>query len=285
MSDKNDKQEQESKDETQAPLAGERLAHARREQQITVLEIAKELHLDEYKVRALESNDFEVIGAPVFAKGHLKKYAQILKVDDATLMGEYYELTRAQAGQPPLSVRAKQRRAIAPGPWLAVIATVIIIATAYWWLAEREPVAEPAADAIVVGQIRPLPKEPPTTEPDEPAIETPSATLEEEPAVEVIPEVETPEPEPVIAAAADITDTRLSITYSGDSWTEISDAKGRRLFFDLGKAGRTVNLSGEAPFNVLFGDAANVSLKLNDAVFELPRADRRGTVRLTILSP
>jgi cytoskeleton protein RodZ len=285
VSDKNDKQEQESKDETQAPLAGERLAHARREQQITVLEIAKELHLDEYKVRALESNDFEVIGAPVFAKGHLKKYAQILKVDDATLMGEYYELTRAQAGQPPLSVRAKQRRAIAPGPWLAVIATVIIIATAYWWLAVREPVAEPAADAIVVGQIRPLPKEPPTTEPDVPAIETPSATLEEEPAVEVIPEVETPEPEPVIAAAADITDTRLSITYSGDSWTEISDAKGRRLFFDLGKAGRTVNLSGEAPFNVLFGDAANVSLKLNDAVFELPRADRRGTVRLTILSP
>jgi cytoskeleton protein RodZ len=285
VSDKNDKQEQESEDETQAPLAGERLAHARREQQITVLEIAKELHLDEYKVRALESNDFEVIGAPVFAKGHLKKYAQILKVDDATLMGEYYELTRAQAGQPPLSVRAKQRRAIAPGPWLAVIAAVIIIATAYWWLAVREPVA----DAVVVGQVRPLPEEPTTTEPDEPATEMPSATLEEEPAVEVTPEVETPEPEPepepVIAAAANITDTRLSITYSGDSWTEISDAKGRRLFFDLGKAGRTVNLSGEAPFNVLFGDAANVSLQLNDAAFELPRADRRGTVRLTILSP
>jgi len=293
VSDKNDKQEQESEDETQAPFAGERLAHARREQQITVLAIAKELHLDEYKVRALESNDFEVIGAPVFAKGHLKNYAQILKVDDTTLMGEYYELTRAQAGQPPLSVRAKQRRAIAPGPWLAVIAAVIIIATAYWWLAVREPVAEPAADAIVVGQIRPLPKEPPTTGPDESATASssamPSATIEEEPTAEVTAEVETPEaepePEPVIAAAADITDTRLSITYSGDSWTEISDAKGRRLFFDLGKAGRTVNLSGEAPFNVLFGDAANVSLQLNDAAFELPRADRRGTVRLTIPSP
>ena len=37
----------------QGPLAGERLAAARREQQITVLEVAKELHLDEPKVMAL----------------------------------------------------------------------------------------------------------------------------------------------------------------------------------------------------------------------------------------
>ena len=119
MKDKSDKQEQDSEDEVHAPLAGERLADARREQQIAVLEIAKELHLDEYKVRALENNDFDVIGAPVFVKGHLKKYAQLLKVDDATVMGEYYELTRAQGGQPPLSVRPKPRQPISPGPWLA----------------------------------------------------------------------------------------------------------------------------------------------------------------------
>ena len=64
-------------DERRGPLAGERLAVARRNQQITVLEIAKELHLDEHKVRALEQNDFDVLGAPVFAKGHLRKYAQL----------------------------------------------------------------------------------------------------------------------------------------------------------------------------------------------------------------
>ena len=76
---------------------------------------------------------------------------------------------------------------------------------------------------------------------------------------------------------------RLSISYSGDCWTEITDASGRRLFFDLGKAGRTVSLSGEAPFNVLFGDAANVSLEVNGGRFEIPAADRRGrTARLTI---
>ena len=49
-------------------LAGERLARARREKQISIDEIAKELHIYYYKVRALERNDFEVLGAPVFAK-------------------------------------------------------------------------------------------------------------------------------------------------------------------------------------------------------------------------
>ena len=78
--------------------------------------------------------------------------------------------------------------------------------------------------------------------------------------------------------ATDDSAMRLSITYLGDCWTEITDAGGRRLFFDLGKEGRTVNLTGEAPFNVLFGDAANVSIEVNGGAFEIfrcgpPRAD------------
>ena len=76
-------------DEASGPLAGERLAEARRDSQITVIDIAKELHLDEYKVRALERNEFDVLGAPVFAKGHLRKYAQLVKVDEADVMAEF----------------------------------------------------------------------------------------------------------------------------------------------------------------------------------------------------
>ena len=46
--------------EPQGPRGGERLAEARRERQIAVIEIAKELHLDEHKVRALERNEFDL---------------------------------------------------------------------------------------------------------------------------------------------------------------------------------------------------------------------------------
>ena len=71
----------ESSEEGSAgPVGGERLAASRRERGISVHEIAKELHLDEPKVRALEENRFDVLGAPVFAKGHMRKYAKLVGV-------------------------------------------------------------------------------------------------------------------------------------------------------------------------------------------------------------
>ncbi len=272
-----------SNDEVTGPLCGERLAEARRELQIPLRDIAKELHLDEYKVRALESNDFDVIGAPVFAKGHLRKFAQIVRVNEADIMDDYYVLTRSQDSQPALSLRPRQREALSPGPWLAAIAVIVLLAFAYWWFAVRTPVAE----TPVTGQVAPLqpaeqesdaddfadvPEDRPAvdqTSVDQPAVDEPVETLE--------PETAVAEPEP-----ADDGNMTLQISYSGECWTEISDARGQRLFFDLGRAGRTVNLSGEAPFNVLFGDAANVSLRVNGEPFDLPPADRRGTARLTI---
>jgi hypothetical protein len=48
--------------EQNGPLGGERLAAARRAHEISATDIAKELHLDELKIRALERNDFGVLG-------------------------------------------------------------------------------------------------------------------------------------------------------------------------------------------------------------------------------
>jgi len=279
MNDETDKAEETAQgEESKGPLAGERLAEARRVRQIPVIEIAKELHLDEYKVRALERNDFDVIGAPVFAKGHLRKYAQLVKVDEADVMADYYELNRSGAAPPLIYDRSRPRQVVALGPWVAAIVVIIVVAAAYWWFAAHETVTE----SPVTGEVAPLPQEiepadehgVDLTASDDAETAAPPTTLESEPPVnEAAPEV----------AAAEPGDMRLSISYSGDCWTEITDAAGRRLYFDLGKAGRTVRLSGEAPFNVLFGDAKNVSLVVNGRSFKIPAADRRGrTARLTI---
>ena len=79
-----------SEESAAAPVCGERLADARREQGISIRDIAKELHLDEPKVRALEENRFEVLGAPVFAKGHMRKYAELVGAPVDELLTEYY---------------------------------------------------------------------------------------------------------------------------------------------------------------------------------------------------
>jgi len=283
MTDENNNPDEAEDGGSDRPVAGERLAAARREQQIPVIDIAKELHLDEYKVRALECNDFAVIGAPVFAKGHLRKYAQLVEVDEADVMADYYRLDRSQGAPPVITTRRRPRQVLALGPWVAVIVLILVVATAYWWFAVRDT----AIELPEVGQLTPLPQDEVDIQRDNSVTDNSAQELADEVLEEVADEAETievstPDPEPVVASPASI-ETSISITYLGDCWTEISDARGRRMFFDLGKQGRTVNLSGEAPFNVLFGDAANVSIELDGERFDIPAADRRGrTARLTI---
>ena len=265
-------------DEAIELMAGERLAEARRDLQIDMIDIAKELHLDEHKVRALERNEFDLLDAPVFVKGYLRKYAQLVKVDEADVMADYYQLTRVSDVPLVITSWSKPRRTISPGPWIVAITVIAAAAATYWWFTNRD------AELVrpVTGEIAPLPIT------DKPEGEVDSSTESSDDTVDAVedaPRVATV-PEPVAEAVntADVSEMQLSITYSGDCWTEISDASGRRLFFDLGRSGRTVNLSGESPFNVLFGDAANVTLVVNGTSFDIPAADRRGrTARLTII--
>lgn len=287
MSDDVDIQQNDAEpDEPAGPLGGERLAEARRELQISVHEIAKELHLDEPKVRALERNDFEVLGAPVFAKGHLKTYAQLVHVDPADVLADYYHLNRSAATEPVISTRPKPRRELSPGPWIAVIVVIIVVVSAYWWFSrdvESETIVDaPTGDGESTLVAPPESGEENSTEP--PETDEPLAT--ESPVTE---SVILDELEPASAAPAETTppmddgQLHLLVTYVGDCWTEITDASGRRLLFDLGKDGRTVELTGAEPFNVLFGNPGNVSLRVNGEDYALPATNRPDRpMRLTI---
>lgn len=281
MNDDGDQQGETAADEASGPVGGERLAEARRAQQIAVLEIAKELHLDEHKVRALERNEFDVLGAPVFAKGHLKKYAQLVGVDGDEVMADYYRLNRAASVPPVVSTRQRPRRELSPGPWIAVLVVVILVVTAYWWFTRpAEPGPDPAESTqdLLPGEPRSSVIVPPETDQD--MIEVPEETdtgMIVEPG-SVPPALEGTSPPEIVPGQM-----RMLLTYTGDCWTEISDATGRRLFFDLGKDGRSVELSGAEPFNVLFGSPANVTVTVNGDAYALPpviRPDR--PMRLTI---
>jgi len=292
MNDETESAQRESAGtEPQGPLCGERLAEARRARQISVLEVAKELHIDEAKVRALEQNDFEILGAPVFAKGHLKKYSQLVGINHDDVLTDYYRLTRSQEMPPVVMHRPRPPKEISPGPWIAAIVVALIVALAYWLLIERPFDAMP-------GLSRPATPAPAAARSRSPAAAGPEATTADEavadgaaqPAgAEASPAAAETEPQPLPASDTGLLTSlaegqlRLSVTFQADCWTEITDASGQRLFFGLGQGGRTVNVSGTAPVSVLFGDADNVLLRVNGEDVSLADAERRGrTARLTL---
>ncbi len=294
MTDDVDKQET-SDSAPQGPRGGQRLAEARREQQIAVLEIAKELHLDEHKVRALERNEFEVLGAPVFAKGYLRKYAQLVNVNGDDVLADYYHMNRSAEAPPVVPSRPRPRQELSPGPWIAVIVVIILAVTAYLWF------TRPDAPAIDVPD-RAVEAAPAVSSPDvndnleEAGADDSSVVAEPEPEPEPEPAFE-PEPQsaqPVAVPPVEETSSpaiaegqvRLLLTYTGDCWTEVTDATGRRLFFALGRDGRSVELSGAEPLNVLFGNPGNVNVAVNGDAFALPESARPDRpLRLSIAGP
>jgi cytoskeleton protein RodZ len=248
-----------------------------------------------------------MLGAPVFAKGHLRKYAALVGVDPDDVLQDYYRLTRAQGMPPVVGKVRKQAREISPGPWIALIVALLIAAIAYWWFVARDaslpttglqPVSNTQASdpgsvdvesaATILGVEASLP---PSPEPQSavPQSSTPEAATPVEatgPAADntVLPGIEDANATAPLAVAAG--ELRLSLSFSGECWTEVTDANGRRLFFDLGRAGRNVNVSGEAPLSVLFGNAENVSVQVNGSDYEIQAADRRGqTARFSVSSP
>ena len=207
------------------------------------------------------------------------------------MLTDYYRLTRSQSIPPVVTHRARPKRELSPGPWIAGIIVVLVVAMAYWLFvmqpfATEEPVIQmPAATPVEApAEVETLSDEANAAGDEEQAV----AAIEEAqpPATQEQEMLQVDVAESLLPAIVAEGDVRLSITFMGDCWTEIFDATGRRLFFDMGRTGRTVNVSGRSPLSVLFGDADNVNLRVNGIDFAIADADRRGrTARLMLHGP
>jgi cytoskeleton protein RodZ len=280
------------------PRAGQRLANARRANGISMRDIAKELHLDEVKVQALEDNRFDVLGAPVFTKGYLRKYADLVHVPIDDVLADYYRMNRA-TGAPPVvgPRRQKESNPINPGPWIAVIVVLALAAGLGWWwfnrppspaipvtrgvsnlpqTPQREPVDEAPAESTGAQAEEALPAG------NDVSVDAPSAADAGAPASTAQEQQSAPPPDTGTGSST----TQLTLRFSGDCWTEVTDGNGNRLFFGLGTDGRNVTVSGVPPIRVLLGDNDNVSLQVNGVDYIVKPSELRGnTARLSIGGP
>lgn len=120
------------------------LRRAREARSLAIEDIARTLHLDAWMIQALEDDDFDALGAPVFAKGHLRQYGAMLGLASDDLMIAYYRVRgRHDAPPPPITAtmaRPKEGRGLFyAGVALAVI-VIVALATLLWFVAGRAPV-------------------------------------------------------------------------------------------------------------------------------------------------
>ncbi len=88
----------------------------------------------------------------------------------------------------------------------------------------------------------------------------------------------------MISSEAPIGDDRLQLQVNGESWVEVFDANGYRQMFGLFKSSQEAFvLQGQAPFQVILGDAQQVDIYINDERFDsAPFVQSNNTARLLV---
>jgi len=108
---------------------GARLRAARERSGMNVAQAAEKLHCDRSLVEALEAGRFKEIGAPVFARGHLRRYAELVGEPIGELLERWDAAAAGRVMLPDLTRIPRARRA--PDTrrmlWPIVIAVAVVI--------------------------------------------------------------------------------------------------------------------------------------------------------------
>jgi cytoskeleton protein RodZ len=102
---------------------GERLRSARKARALTLQQAAFTLRLEESVLRALEDERYEVLGAAVFVRGHLKAYARLLGLSEEAILAEYRNSDPSADAPPRVTRELEKPLTTTPGP-LAILAAV-----------------------------------------------------------------------------------------------------------------------------------------------------------------
>jgi cytoskeleton protein RodZ len=231
---------------------GARLRAARERKGQTVLQAAEKLHVDARILEALEADNFEPLGADVYVRGHLRRYAELIGESPAELQELYTNTspqTRPDLTRIPRGERAPESARLMLPALLAVIG--LTFAGLVWWLLTLPgakphplpppltPLATPSTDAGAAAEALAATAPSPLAAPG--TVARPAAAM----------------PRPSGAAET------LTLKFSGDSWVQIADARGRTLLDGLQPAGSTRAVTGPAPLRVVLGNAAAVALDVN----------------------
>lgn len=262
---------------------GSMLRRARASRGLSEQQAAEQLNLDVSIVAALERDDFAALGAPVFAKGHLRRYGAMLGLVTDELLAAY-ERAGGQSGPPVLVPRARQEMPPVRGrpkwPWVVGSGLLFLLAAgvaAYvseyglrWPSGGPEQVrvpgrgpggasvAEPAAaDVAAPGPLQ----EAAAATTDAPVPDSPGAAASEAPALPVPPG-----------------HVSVSLAFAADSWAEIYDGSGQAVLYDLGRAGTQRSIAAAAPLSVTIGNTPGVTLAVNGRRVSLPAVPGAGTV-------
>jgi cytoskeleton protein RodZ len=278
---------------TEVTGIGAQLKQAREARGLAIDDVAQQLKFAPRQIESLEHERFDRLPGPTIARGMVRNYARLLKLDPEPLLERMAPRVEkapdpgqiaARFRQPvPFSDGAKRSTLVYAGFSIGLLILVGVVA--YEWQQEK---AAPEFEAPAQSQ------RPPPVERTQTAAATPSVPVVSEPprAPVVVPEEKKKaEPPKVVAAiekpavekplAAGMHRIVLRVNEE-EAWLEVKDGSGRSLVSSLNQAGTERSVRARPPIEIVIGNPGSVTLTHNGKPVDLTPYTKVGVARLTL---
>jgi cytoskeleton protein RodZ len=251
---------------------GEELARGRAALGLSIADIARQLKFAARQIEAMEQERFEELPSGTFARGMVRSYARLLKLDAEALVGRMAARVAvpdnaeavASARRPiPITDSARRSNLLYAASSVAIL--MVIGAVAFEWQRERSSAARlsfvPAAQA--------------PAEPKQVAAASPVAMQPLN--LDSQATSETASPSPVAEG-----NRRIVMKFDRPSWVEVRGRGGKTLFSRLNAAGTEQTIEGQPPFSLVIGNAQHVRMSYEDRQIDLAPHVKVEVARFTL---
>ena len=282
---------------------GQALKAARLAQVMSVQDIARQLRLSEKQIEAIEDDDHSKFPNQIFLRGFIRNYAKLVREDTkkfSQLLGETFPRTSTQAitfsvdGTPFIPVHKKSKGNLII-LFIVVLVSFLLVYEVYRSGGDDQKTNENIENGTVAEtiiqletEIEQVPEDNQNqfssviksngsdfnvlieeVEVDQQGVDS----LDKEQKVETALEVED---KPVESGGGGGT---LRFMFTGESWVEVKDAEGKKIFSQTSPGNTEETVNGSPPFFLTIGNAASVRLLYNDEPVDLiPYTNTNGGV-------
>jgi cytoskeleton protein RodZ len=262
---------------------GQILAEARQEKNLTIKQVAAEIHIRQQYLIDIEEGQLSDLPGPVYIFGFIRTYARLLDLDGKELIRRIStlpDLPTYERSQVQVPLRSEEE----PNFPVLIVSGVLIFLMAiggYFFLKPATQSPLPNVHETVTADLAIQPKEGPSSpRTEEGALETSPSALPggvsqisppDEPSGVSAPSVakeETPNP---------LLQKKMMLKAKEPSWIEVRDESGHVLFMKVLKSGEEYVVPEKPGVTINTGNAGGIDIFIGDT--KLPPLGARGDVR------
>lgn len=283
---------------------GELLNKAREKLSLSQKDIASRLNLKEEIISALDTNDFDKLPAPTYVRGYIRSYARTVNLNADSLINIYEGIAEAPPEILPdvkPVVQASSRDTPVKVVTYLLTFTVAILFIA-WWQGQHIVSTDFFSSEVKTSEGGEYPggftyAYNIVNHPETPYVSAVDELDDREPNnMEIIDLAKSSElkldnilsiedslnpPTQTNLDSSANSDT-LNMELTAESWIEVSDVSGKKLYMDLAKPGEKISIIGTAPFSVKLGNARAVTVSFNGKAFDTSKHSIAGVARFSL---